>query len=68
VPLDLGTNTQPSESKHTNMHSGNLHDLLSVLHQSDWWPAPVRPVDRAGQAGGYSSRTTKRSRKPQWLL
>jgi hypothetical protein len=22
------------------------------------WPAPVRPVDSAGQAGGYSSRTT----------
>jgi hypothetical protein len=35
-----------------------------VLHRSDRWPAPVRPVtpvrpvDSAGQAGGYSSRTT----------
>jgi hypothetical protein len=29
-----------------------------VLHQSDGWSAPVRSVDRAGQAGGYSSRTT----------
>jgi hypothetical protein len=64
VPLDLGTNKQPSEQKHTNTHSGNLHGLLPVLHRSDRWPAPVRPVtsvrpvDRAGQAGGYSSRTT----------
>jgi hypothetical protein len=64
VPLDLGTNTQPYEPKHTNTHSGNLHDLLPVLHRSNRWPAPVRPatpvrpVDRAGQAGGYNSRTT----------
>jgi hypothetical protein len=35
VPLDLGTNKQPSEPKHTNTHSGNLHDLLLVLHRSD---------------------------------
>jgi hypothetical protein len=64
VLLDLGTNKQPSEPKHTNTHSGNLHSLLLVLHWSDRWPAlvrtvtPVRPVDRAGQAGGYNSRTT----------
>jgi hypothetical protein len=58
VPLDLGTNKQPSELKHINTHSGNLHDLLPVLHRSDRWPAPVRRVDRVGQAGGYSSRTT----------
>jgi hypothetical protein len=64
VLLDLGTNKQPSEPKQTNTHSGNLHDLLPVLHRSDRWPAPVkpvtpvRPVDSAGQAGGYSSRTT----------
>jgi hypothetical protein len=58
VPLDLGTNTQPSEPKHTNTHSGNLHSLLPVLHQSDRWLALVRPVDRAGQTSGYSSRTT----------
>jgi hypothetical protein len=64
VPLDLGTNNQPSEPKHTNTHSGNLHDLLPVLHRSDRWPAPVRPVtpvrpvDRAGQAGGCSNCTT----------
>jgi hypothetical protein len=64
VLLILGTNKQPSELKLTNTHSGNLHGLLTVLHRSDRWPAPVRPVtpvrpvDRAGQAGGYSSRTT----------
>jgi hypothetical protein len=63
VLLDLGTNKQPSEPKHTNTHSGNMHGLLPVLHRSDRWSAPVRPVtpvrpvDRAGQAGGYSSRT-----------
>jgi hypothetical protein len=38
--------------------------LLPVLHRLDRWPAsvrpvtPVRPVDRAGQTGGYSSRIT----------
>jgi hypothetical protein len=58
VPLDLGTNKQPFEPKHTNTHNGNLHGLLPVLHRSDRWPVPVRPVDKAGQAGGYSSRTT----------
>jgi hypothetical protein len=47
VPLDLGTNKQPSEPKHTNTHSRNLHGLLPVLHRSDRWPAPVRPVDSA---------------------
>jgi hypothetical protein len=62
--LDLGTNKQPSEPKHTNTHSGNLHGLLPVLHRSDRWHAPVRPVtpvrpvDRAGQASGYRSCTT----------
>jgi hypothetical protein len=35
VPLDLGTNTQPSEPKHTNTHNGNLHGLLPLLHRSD---------------------------------
>jgi hypothetical protein len=58
VLLDLGTKKQPSETKLTNTHSGNLLDLLPVLHRSDPWPAPVRPVDRAGQDGGNSSRTT----------
>jgi hypothetical protein len=58
VPLDLGTNKKPSEPKHTNTHSGNLHVLLPVLHRSDRWPAPIKPVDRAGQAGGYSNYTT----------
>jgi hypothetical protein len=49
----------------TDTHSGNLHSLLPVLHRSDRWPAPVRPVtpvrpvDSAGQVGGYSSRTTR---------
>jgi hypothetical protein len=62
--LDLGTNKQPPEPKHTNTHNGNLHSLLPVLHRSDRWTAPVRPVTpvrpvgRASQAGGYSSRTT----------
>jgi hypothetical protein len=64
VLLDLGTNKQLSEPKHSNTHSENLHGLLPVLHWSDRWPAPVRPatpvrpVDSAGQAGGYSSCTT----------
>jgi hypothetical protein len=64
VPLDLGTNKQSFEPKHTKTHNGNLRGLLPVLHWSDRWPAPVkpatpvRPLDRAGQAGGYSSRTT----------
>jgi hypothetical protein len=58
VLLDLGTNTQPSEPKHTNTQSGNLHGLLPVLHRSNRWPAPVKPVDRAGHVGGYSSLTT----------
>jgi hypothetical protein len=46
------------------MHNGNLHGLLPVLHRLDRWHAlvrpvtSVRPVDRAGQDGGYSSRTT----------
>jgi hypothetical protein len=44
VLLDLGTNKQPSEPKHTKTHSRNLHGLLPVLHRSDRWPAPVRPV------------------------
>jgi hypothetical protein len=63
VLLDLGTNKQPFEPKHTSMHSGNLHGLLPMLHRSDPWPAlvtpvtPVRLVDRASQVGGYSSRT-----------
>jgi hypothetical protein len=63
VLLDLGTNKQPSGPKLTNTHSGNLHGLLPVLHRSDRWHAPVRPVtpvrpvDRASQASGYNSRT-----------
>jgi hypothetical protein len=44
VLLILGTNKQLSEPKHTNTHSGNLHSLLPVLHRSDWWEEPVRPV------------------------
>jgi hypothetical protein len=64
VLLDRGTNKHPSKPKHTNTHSGNLHGLLPVLHRSDRWPAPVRPVipvrpvDRAGQDGGHNSLTT----------
>jgi hypothetical protein len=57
-------NKQPSEPKLTNTHNGNLHGLLPVLHRSDRWPTPVRPVtpvrlvDRAGQVGGCSNHTT----------
>jgi hypothetical protein len=64
VLLILGTNTQPSEPKLTNTHSGNLHGLLPVLHRSDRWPVPVRLVtpvrlvDRAAQVDCCSSRTT----------
>jgi hypothetical protein len=35
VLQDLGTNKQPSEPKHTNTHSENLHGLLPVPHRSD---------------------------------
>jgi hypothetical protein len=35
VLLVLGTNTQPSKPKLTDMHDGNLHGLLPVLHLSD---------------------------------
>jgi hypothetical protein len=59
--LDLGTNKQPFEPKHTNTHSGNLHGLLPVLHWSDRCPAPVRPVTPVkpvDSAGGYNSSTT----------
>jgi hypothetical protein len=58
VLLILGTNIQPSERKLTNTISENLHGMLSVLHRSNRWPVPVRPVDRAGQASGYSIHTT----------
>jgi hypothetical protein len=64
VLLILGTNKQTSKQKLTYTHSENLDGLLPVLHRSHQWPTPVRPVtlvrpvDRAGQAGGYSSRTT----------
>jgi hypothetical protein len=64
VLLILGTNKQPSEPKDTVSHSGKLHGLLPVLHRSDRWPAPVRPVtpvspvDRASEDDGYNSRTT----------
>jgi hypothetical protein len=50
-------------AKNTNTQNRNLHGLLPVLHQLDRWSAPVRlvtsvrPVDRAGQTGGYSSHT-----------
>jgi hypothetical protein len=30
-----------------NTHSGNLHDLLPVLHRLDRWTEPVRPVATA---------------------
>jgi hypothetical protein len=57
VLLVLGTNTQPSEQKLTNTQSGNLHSLLSVLHRSDRWTEPVRPVATAAH--------NKRSIEPQ---
>jgi hypothetical protein len=59
VLLDLGTNKEPSEPKHTNTHGGNLHGLL------------VRPMACAGQTGGQSRSgrwlqqpQNKRSKKP----
>jgi hypothetical protein len=49
VLLDLGTNKQPSEPKHrSNLAAPEFLQMVT----------PVRPVDSAGQAGGYSSRTT----------
>jgi hypothetical protein len=64
VLLILRTNKQPSEPKLTYTHNRNMHGLLPVLHRSNRWPAPirpvtpVRPVDRAGQVGGYNNHTT----------
>jgi hypothetical protein len=56
VLLDLGTNKQPSEPKHTNTQR-KLARLASCA--APVRPVrPVRPVDSAGQAGGYSSCTT----------
>jgi hypothetical protein len=63
VPLDLGTNTQPSEPKHTNTQSGNLHGLLPVLHRSDRWTAPVRPVATAASQQAFQ-RTSVTSLGP----
>jgi hypothetical protein len=58
-------NQQTTFRAKTHKHAQRkLARLLPVLHQSDRWPAPVRPVtpvrpvDRAGQAGGYNNRTT----------
>jgi hypothetical protein len=77
VLLNLGTNNQPSEPKHTNTHSGNVHGLLPVLHRSDWWPAPVWPVSPESRSGlGGQSRSGRwlqqqhnnHSKKPQLLL
>jgi hypothetical protein len=64
VLLILGTNTQPSEPKLTNTHSGKLSSMLSAPHRSDRLllplrpVTPVKPVDSASQDGGYNSRTT----------
>jgi hypothetical protein len=35
VLLDLGSIKQPYKTKHTNMHSGNLHGLLPMLGQTN---------------------------------
>jgi hypothetical protein len=62
VLLVLGANTQPSEPNSPTQTAE--HGLLPVLHRSDRWTVPVRPVtpvrlvDRASQDGGYSSGTT----------
>jgi hypothetical protein len=74
VLLVLGTNTQTSEPKLTNTHSGNLHGFLPMLHRSDRWPARGQTGD-TGQTSGQSrsgrwlpQSHNKRSREPQWLL
>jgi hypothetical protein len=65
VLLILGTNTQPSEPKLTNTHSGKQSNLMYVPHRSDRslpsvrLMAPVRPVDSAGLAGGEQQMLNK---------
>jgi hypothetical protein len=56
-------NQQTTFRAKTHQHA-QRHGLLLVLHRWDRWPelvrlvTPIRPVDSAGQPGGYSSRTT----------
>jgi hypothetical protein len=59
VLLDLGTNKQPSEPKHTNMHSGKLAWLAACA-------ALVRPMACAGQTGD-TSQTGGQRRSGRWL-
>jgi hypothetical protein len=65
VLLVLGTNTQPSEPKLTNTHSGKRSSVLFAPHLSNrsLLPvrpmAPVRPVDSACQAGGEQQMHNK---------
>jgi hypothetical protein len=54
-PRNQQTTFQAKTHQHTHR---KLARLAALSHRSDRWPAPVRPVDRAGQTGGYSSRTT----------
>jgi hypothetical protein len=53
MPLDLGTNTQPSEPK-THQHAQQKLAQLAAC------AAPVRPMAYAGQTGG-------KCRSGQWL-
>jgi hypothetical protein len=63
VLLILGTNKQPSKPKLTITHSGNLHGLLPVLHRSDRWTEPVKPVATA--AAQQMFRRTLEQKHPQ---
>jgi hypothetical protein len=57
-------NQQTTFRAKTHQHAQRKLARLPVLHRSDRWPAPVRlvtpvrPVNRAGQAGRCSNRTT----------
>jgi hypothetical protein len=52
-------NQQTTFRAKTHQHAQwKLARLAACAAPSDRWPAPVRPVSSAGQAGGYNSRTT----------
>jgi hypothetical protein len=65
VILDLGTNKQPSEQKHTNTNSGSLHGLLPVLLRSDRWPARSQTGGQRRSGRCLQQLHNKCSRKPQ---
>jgi hypothetical protein len=53
VPLDLGTNTQPSDRRTQRNTKPRVH-----------WPTPVRPVSTTGQTGPCWSELTTSTK---WL-